>query len=85
MQMWLPTVLPEGWELVGSKMEPDGCYTIQWKHQQEGSYSLLELMQVPTASQQSLIRDWDTSQEEVTKVQCLVGTWQVTIYRSQEA
>ena len=83
MQMWLPTVLPEGWELVGSKMNPDGCYTFQWKHQQDGSYSHLELMQVPTASQQSLIRDWETSNEEVTKEQCLVGTWRVSIYRSQ--
>ena len=83
MQMWLPTVLPEGWEIAGGKMAPDGCYTFQWKHQQDGSYSLLELMQVPTASQQSLIRDWETSREEVSKEQCLVGTWQVTIYRSQ--
>lgn len=83
MQMWLPTVLPEGWELIGSKMHPDGCYTFQWRHQQDGSYSHLELMQVPTASQQSLIRDWETSREEVTKEQCLVGAWQVTIYQSQ--
>lgn len=82
-KIWLPSALPEGWEAAGGRVAPDGGYAFQWRYRGDGNYSYLELMQVPTASQQSLIRDWETSQEIVTKEQCTIGAWQVTIYQSQ--
>ena len=81
MAVLVPAELSDDWQQRYGYLAPDGCYNFAWNPAADsGIPATLELAQVLTDSQTGLIRDWETSTDDVQKYTYTLQDWQVTVY-----